>query len=832
MRRRDFVACAAASPLLLADAAQSPYTICLSRDASPSEHRAAFELRDHIRQITGAALPIRPDNEQPTGPLILLGQNRMLERIGIPIDFPSLGAEGFLLRTHGDHVIIAGGRKRGTMYGAYELLEKLGCRWYARDCSVIPRRPTLQLPPLNELQQPAFEYREAHITEAYSRDFAARSRTNGYFSELDESTGGKVVYYPFGHSFGLLIPPAKYWSEHPEYFALVNGERRYERSQICLTNPAVLRIAIAGVKQWMKDHPEASIFSVSSNDADNWCECENCRRVETEEGGAHSGPIIRFVNAIAAETSKEHPDLLIDTFAYRYCENAPSKTGPHPNVRVRMALSGACQAHPYEQCPYNADIMSSIRGWARLGGKSFVWQYMVNFHQYLAAYPNLDQLTHDLAMYPRYNVTGLFLQGGGVKGGGSHLAELRAYLLGKLLWNPKADAKRLIAGFLHAYYGPAAGGMQQYLDLIHSEMRLPPAGKGKTLWMYRGPNFESSTVDQSRKLFSGMLDTVANASTRYGRRVEQVRLGIDWIDLMDAKRFVLKDGKYGPADPALFWTIYNKLVTAAHSYGIQSFTEQAPIEAIEPELHQFVRQHDTVTLENEWLSAIVVPTYHGRVVQLINRKRNANGIREGQPIERFTAMEMLGGIILWAHTELYSRPRYDIAWTVASHDQGRELMLQGATEYGLEFRRVLRLSATAPVLHTATTATNRSSKAIPLALQSRGEVNPGPREVPTIHVAWQNLEGKKVGWKMLPSDGANQGDMFFRDNQRPNGEWRLTGDDLPVTLINRFPVERTERCRLYWRARGQNQFAFSLWSKQVNLNPGEQLTIEADYEIV
>ena len=202
-----------------------------------------------------------------------------------------------------------------------------------------------------------------HITEAYPRDFAARSRTNGNFSELDATTGGKVTTFPFGHSFGVLIPPAKYWATHPEYFAMVNGERRFERTQICLTNPDVLRISIEGVKRWMTEHPEATLFSVSSNDADGWCECPDCLRVEAEEGSAHSGPIIRFVNAIAAETSKQHPDLLIDTFAYRYCENAPTKTAPHPNVRVRMALSGACQAHPYERCPHNADTMNSIRGW-------------------------------------------------------------------------------------------------------------------------------------------------------------------------------------------------------------------------------------------------------------------------------------------------------------------------------------------------------------------------------------------------------------------------------------------------------------------------------------
>ena len=288
---------------------------------------------------------------------------------------------------------------------------------------------------------------------------------------------------------------------------------------------------------------------------------------------------------------------------------------------------------------------------------------------------------------------------------------------------------------------PAAPGMRKYLDVIHAEMRLPPAGKGKTLWMYRGPNFEPATVDESRKLFGEMRAATSGIERR---RVERARLGIDWIDLMDAKRFVLKDGRYGPADPARFWRIYDKLVADARSYGIQFLTEQAPIEAIEPELRALVKQHETVTLQNDHVSVVVVPSYHGRVVQLKHRQRGINGIREAQPIERFTAMEMLGGIILWAHTELYSRPRYDITWTLASHQPGRELVLAGTTANGLEFRRVLRLPGGAAVLETHTTAVNRSAKVIPLALQSRGEVQPGPREVPVIRVAWKNLAGENV----------------------------------------------------------------------------------------
>src|SRR5208337_2406535 len=124
--------------------------------------------------------------------------------------FQRLGSEGFVLRTKGNYVLIVGGRQRGTMYGVYTFLEKLGCRWFTRDLSVIPKKPTLTVEPLDEMHKPAFEYREPFFTEAFDKDWAARNKMNGASMTLDESTGGKVVYYPFVHTSYLILPPDKY----------------------------------------------------------------------------------------------------------------------------------------------------------------------------------------------------------------------------------------------------------------------------------------------------------------------------------------------------------------------------------------------------------------------------------------------------------------------------------------------------------------------------------------------------------------------------------------------------------------------------------------------
>jgi len=344
----------ASGSLTLVENGKSTYSICLSSSASPSEQRGAQELQKFLEQMSGARLPIVSDTGKLPRDLILVGRSKASDRMKLGIDYARLGDEGFVLKTAGRRLVSAGGRLRGTMYGVYTFLDRLGCRWFTREVSRIPRMPTIRVAALDLMQQPAFEYREPYFTEAFDKDWAARNRVNGASMKLDQSTGGKVTYYPFVHSFNQMIPPEKYFRSHPEWFSLIDGVRRADHSQLCLTNPELLKESVKNVLEWIRTHPQARIISVSQNDWTGWCECDNCRRVEQEEGGAHSGPLLRFVNAVAAEVEKKYPDKLIDTLAYWYTEDPPAKVRPRPNVRIRLCPIGACQAPPYEKCPRNA----------------------------------------------------------------------------------------------------------------------------------------------------------------------------------------------------------------------------------------------------------------------------------------------------------------------------------------------------------------------------------------------------------------------------------------------------------------------------------------------
>src|SRR5262249_6914592 len=155
-----------------------------------------------------------------------------------------------------------------------------------------------------------------------------------------------------------------------------------EKTQLCLSNSAVRRIAIATVRRWMREKPEATIFSVSQNDWSNYCTCKDCARI-TKEEGSPVGPYLRFVNAIADAVRDEYPDKVTDTLAYQFTRRPPKVTRPRPNVIVRLCDIECCFAHPLgaraDIDRRNADFARDLRGWSAVAERLYIWDYVVTF---------------------------------------------------------------------------------------------------------------------------------------------------------------------------------------------------------------------------------------------------------------------------------------------------------------------------------------------------------------------------------------------------------------------------------------------------------------------
>ena len=477
--------------LTLVENGESDYVIIKGAACSPAETTAAAELQNYIAQISGKTLPLTTDAAQPAAHEILVGKtNREGER-SFTVDRASLGDEGFTVKTVGEKLVIAGGELRGTLYGVYNFLEQqLGCRWFTPSVSVIPDSTTVQIDAtLDYSQKPVFEYRYQDWNCTLDENWRVKQKIN---EGADYPQYGGTLFYANGcHSMSSLLPDS-YFSEYPEYFSYREDKNARTLDQRCLTNPDVLAIVTQSVREALQASPRAKIVSITQNDNGGYCQCEHCKASDAMYGGP-SGTNIWFVNKVAEALEDEFPNAQFDTFAYQYTRTPPKNIVPRDSVIVRLCSIECCFAHPLEECGINrirsehrldkfpfieldspaartkdvdAAFANDMKGWSAICKNLYAWDYTTNFMMYLNIFANLQVLQPNMQFFAENNVKGVFEEGNAASVSGE-LAEVRAYILAKLMWDPYADVETLMDDFLQGYYGrESAKYIKEYIDII------------------------------------------------------------------------------------------------------------------------------------------------------------------------------------------------------------------------------------------------------------------------------------------------------------------------------------------------------------------------------
>lgn len=455
------------------------YTLVRAADASQSQIHAAEEFQTFTEQLTGVKLPILTDDAPLPAQAILLGNTRHTSAVlGGPADFAALGTDGFRLVTKPPHLLIIGSPVRGTLYGVYETLERFGgCRWYASWHSVIPKRDAFSVPAIDETQKPAFALREPFWFDLFNGDLAARNKANGNAMRLAEKHGGHAFRFGGGlgscHTFNILCSPDELFATHPEYFSEVNGKRIKDHTQLCLTNPDVLRVVTSNVLARIRKDPEASFYGVSQNDWGNFCTCPACKAIDDAEE-SHAGTMITFVNQVAEAVEKEFPNVTIETLAYQYTRKPPKTIRPRPNVMPCLCTIECDFSFPIDASSFkeNRAFLDDIRGWSAISRHLYLWDYTTNFRDYTSPFPNVLALQDNVKFFRTNHVDYLFEQGA-YQGRHGDFSELKGWLLAKWLWNPDRPQEPLLEDFFSGYYGAAAPYVRTYFDALHSFYRDP-----------------------------------------------------------------------------------------------------------------------------------------------------------------------------------------------------------------------------------------------------------------------------------------------------------------------------------------------------------------------
>lgn len=450
----------------------SVFGIVVDPALGPSYRYAAEELRDWTEKLTGERLAI--------------GQSPKLRRIVLSAPEPGsdLGTEGFRLQVKGTDLHVVGG-KRGILYGVYELLETYGgIGWYASWRTVVPEAERFEVPDdLDRTEMPAFELRARSWRDPLADpDFACRLRFNGAthrpylergtFGEKHGGTGWRIGDKGGCHTLCELVPLHVHGKTHPEYFAEIDGRRRTTGSvQPCLTNPDVLEIVTTNLFARIRKDPTAECFDVSQNDYPNFCTCAKCKAVDDAEG-SHAGTMLRFVNAVAERVERAFPGKQVCTLAYRYTRAVPKLTRPRRNVVMRLCSIECDMSAPLGVSRFkdNLAFEKDLAGWAAISPHLYVWDYSVNFQNYLHTFPNARTLLPNMKTFLGHGAR-YMLEQGDSQGLYADFGELKVWLIAKGLWNPDQDVEKLIDRFMKGYYGPAAAEVRACFDLLNAPPR-------------------------------------------------------------------------------------------------------------------------------------------------------------------------------------------------------------------------------------------------------------------------------------------------------------------------------------------------------------------------
>ena len=415
--------------------------------AGGDEEHAAEELVKYIRYATGVELPVRAS--APEGGRVIA--------VGSAAGRGDAAKEGYVIRDDGGRLLVYGGSVRGTLYGVYGFLREFaGCEFFASDCEVIYRAAEREIPSGVDIEvAPDLEYRDVFAADCLNGDTAAKLNINGYYLRpFSAGEGGGVVFAGGDAWFVHTVSRCMYLCD-------LDG-------QPCYTDPDNFAKAIESVRGLLERDPRSGIVSITQNDNSRYCSCAECSRINREEG-TEGGAQMRFINAVADAIKDDYPDARILTLAYLYSE-APPKTPARDNVIVMLCPIDRCMAHPWGDCPNNSDLTDLLAGWHSVTDNLYIWNYIVNDVKDWNNTPfmNIDSLYDDYVIFREYGVTGVFNEGAG-NNYGTEFAQLRNFLLSRLMWEPDMTRERyddLTRRFIDAYYGEASQIIGRYYDLM------------------------------------------------------------------------------------------------------------------------------------------------------------------------------------------------------------------------------------------------------------------------------------------------------------------------------------------------------------------------------
>ncbi len=464
---------------VLQSGGKAAYVIGIPKQPHPTESRAAKELATYLKKVSGADFSILTEDQIHGLPAIYVGQTK---RAAQEANLAEFHPEEWFIRTTADgSLILTGGKYAGIFYAVVDYLERqCGIRWLDETCEVVPRNPQLGIGKWDLRRKPSFALRQVFDMLDWSPTTGTFKERNKGFSYTQQETGVSKYYggnRPY-HSAGDYASDwprdkAELFSRDANDNPMIPVKEGDAGGQICMSNPEARQRVLDKMLAYIgRDRKEAAekqcapplIYDFSGNDNPHKCTCSGCMELANREG-SYSGATIDFINWIARRIAREHPEIMVKTFAYMYCEEPPKFLHAEPNVMIHIALGGVEFGGAYYMYdtmralthPVNKRVLARFKDWGRHANHLMIWQYWTLYPIIPEPTVHVDALFSDIETFKECHVEAFFAEY--ENPAFNSFSVLTRWLAFKLTDDANADKQKLLQEFMTGYYGPAAPHM-------------------------------------------------------------------------------------------------------------------------------------------------------------------------------------------------------------------------------------------------------------------------------------------------------------------------------------------------------------------------------------
>ena len=470
---------------------QAEIVLAAEESRGPAEFAAA-ELQRYVRKMSGATLPVR--HKSAGGPQVEL----KVDPVGMPPPEPTadkpVSQDRYQLEVNATGIRIRGVTRRAVLYGAYDLLGRLGCGWCVPGDDTVPTRSTISVEPVRIDTAPAFRYRmmldfpmnSAGQTIAVA-DWLAKNRMN-WIHPCENAHGEPNIWYERqdrvvpeirkrglnlifgGHTMHTWCPEENF-AEHPEWFAFVDEERK--APTLCVSNPEVVDTVVRNMRRFLDRCPEVDVIDLWHPDGQVFCHCPRCTRgvlaAETKgvppkgvpHDSVHAAYVVSFlvfIDQVAAALAESHPQVMVSPLIYGSSDRAIPDAAPplRDNILFGLAHIFRDSYRPLAGEPKSAANMRFLGNditWMAKTSHHYIYEYY-NCWSAPFIYPGAQVIVRDLQL----------LREVGCQGSSSDMygySPINMYVAARALWSPDISWEETIRDYCRRFYGDVADEMAE-----------------------------------------------------------------------------------------------------------------------------------------------------------------------------------------------------------------------------------------------------------------------------------------------------------------------------------------------------------------------------------